>query len=378
MKKRINQLDSFRYIASLMIVFSHFTFFNRNPLAEKIYSVLWNPFLAVDYFFILSGFGIYLSYNDKNENYPTKYTFVNSVLFAINRIKRQYVVYLLAMLAMVPIGLYDDLNEGTIVMALAKTVVKMIACATMLQSLFGTSYISHSLNAPCWFFSTLFICYIFSFIVLNKKNNRISKHIGVVANTLVVVVLSALFMILEGELRKRGLSFINELSTCSPFVRFFFFTQGMLIARWYVAKGINVKNHINLGMEYGICVLVILWYFGRHMAVNNNISFVVLKLIDISTASMLMFALIMGKSKIAELLKANNLSSLGKSSWIVYLIHFPIIQYMELLFYKYGNANSIFMVCLETLLIIITICLLKRLVLCLKKVVEMKNVRGIT
>ena len=61
-RKRIPQLDSVRVIAILMIAVSHINF-----IGQYSYGWVWstffnNPNFGVDYFFILSGVGLYMAY----------------------------------------------------------------------------------------------------------------------------------------------------------------------------------------------------------------------------------------------------------------------------------------------------------------------------
>ena len=61
--KRVNSLDGFRWIAIGIIFFAHFVnYFISNNIIRYLFL---NATLGVDYFFVLSGFGIYISESSK-------------------------------------------------------------------------------------------------------------------------------------------------------------------------------------------------------------------------------------------------------------------------------------------------------------------------
>ena len=59
-KEHALQLDGIRFIMCCIIVVLHFGFLKNSKLIGKAYvKFLYNPTIAVDYFFMLSGFGIF-------------------------------------------------------------------------------------------------------------------------------------------------------------------------------------------------------------------------------------------------------------------------------------------------------------------------------
>ena len=60
--KRIPQLEGLRFIMCLVIILSHLEFLaNANDFGPIYRTYLHNPYLAVDFFFMISGFGMYLA-----------------------------------------------------------------------------------------------------------------------------------------------------------------------------------------------------------------------------------------------------------------------------------------------------------------------------
>ena len=62
MKERVNQFDGLRILMVFVIVISHYSFVDNFLFADFYYKRLNNPVFAVDFFFMLSGYGIMHNY----------------------------------------------------------------------------------------------------------------------------------------------------------------------------------------------------------------------------------------------------------------------------------------------------------------------------
>ena len=92
-----NIIESFtgiRFIMIMVIVVSHFIFFKHNELSTFYSKHIRNPNLAVDFFFMLSGFGMMLSKKHRQE----KVTISSSMKYAINHVKKIYPIFLATIL----------------------------------------------------------------------------------------------------------------------------------------------------------------------------------------------------------------------------------------------------------------------------------------
>lgn len=94
--RKIETLTGMRFVAIMLIVISHFDFFipKTELIGTVFYNYLKNATFGVDYFFILSGFGLMLS--DIHRNGSTKYnniTIINSIKYAIQHIKK-YILFI--------------------------------------------------------------------------------------------------------------------------------------------------------------------------------------------------------------------------------------------------------------------------------------------
>ena len=172
--KKIQSLNAIRFIMIMFIVFSHF-----DPLASTeetkflFHAFLKHPTPAVDYFFVLSGFGMMYSYI--NKGIVLKTSLKELCGFAVTHVRKIYKVYLVALLAGFPLNIiYWRLTNGSVdfqymVMELAK----FILCIPLLQSLSGSTFFSHAFNGVSWFLSCLFCVYIVSPFLLNRLKKTI-------------------------------------------------------------------------------------------------------------------------------------------------------------------------------------------------------------
>lgn len=69
--KRIQSLEGLRGIMIFLIVLSHMEFLRNCSFGDFYQTYLHNPTIAVDYFFMLSGFGMMFSYLRHNADAST-------------------------------------------------------------------------------------------------------------------------------------------------------------------------------------------------------------------------------------------------------------------------------------------------------------------
>lgn len=253
------------------------------------------------------------------------------------------------MIVMVPYSIIMDMNEGTVLMATTKAIVKLIGCATLLQSLTGSSYTSHALNAVCWFLSSLFICYIlcpfFSGVLISVKKKCRTVH--VILCTFAVWIWLVILDIIQKLAVSRGLFMINDLVYGSPFARLFIVLLGMIIAKnlsdmkrrvedkIYGDESFYAQNHVLRYLsEILIIVLILAWYFNRNRMIEY---FPFCRLLDLFVCELFIILMIQ-RGIVSKILSFNTIVIIGRNSWKVFLWHYPVICYVDLLFH-FINAN---------------------------------------
>lgn len=314
--KRLLQLDGLRFIMIMVVTISHLEFLLDSEVVGTVYqNHIKNGGFAVDFFFMLSGFGIYYVSADKNLSYSLK----NSVLYAINKIKKIYPIYIVslmaAMLYQIP-AFFKHTNN--ILEFLLEMVVHTIPCILLVQSITGMTEFSHAINEVCWFLSCLFICYMFCPLFVKYVNKFFTKtkvFIGLLTTIGFIMFFSFIAFQIDGEFYYK----INDLYYGHPFIRCFYLLLGMFIARIVLKKNMRIK-HNNLFEIIILCSYITYFVFRNTFAFNTN----VIRLFDICITALFLFVFSFGGGWISNLLSKNIIVSLGNNSMYIFLFHYPV------------------------------------------------------
>lgn len=353
MNKRIEQFDFIRFISTLLIVISHFEFLEESKCGNIYLKYIHNPTFGVDFFFIISGFGLYLSCIHKDISVSLK----NNIIFAIKRIKKNYFVYFFSLVLSLLINIIW-ISHGV-----KKTqIVSFLIDLTLLQSMFGSSLLSHSINPVCWFISCLFICYFFVPFILKQVKlhiNTILKTISFLLLTICLIFfLSFLFVKIElvftDVLIYHGISLIDDLFYGSPYIRLFYVILGILLANLYLQLKDFVDDVTPFEIIFSICSII--YFFIRN---SINLPTYVVRLFDILNVIIIIFIFSFGKGKLSILLSKNKkICDIGRIYGIyIYLFHYPakmfianIINRDLFLKYKFGMISEIILIIVFTIL----------------------------
>lgn len=109
-KEKIDSLTGFRFVAIMLIVISHLEFIGEYEYIGDVYKTyIHNATLGVDYFFLLSGFGMMLSYQKSNQSLVYN-NIKECLVYAKNHVKKIYVLYLVSMISTIPYYVYMNMN----------------------------------------------------------------------------------------------------------------------------------------------------------------------------------------------------------------------------------------------------------------------------
>ncbi len=329
--QRVNSLDGFRVIAILLIAFSHLYYLNEYP-----YGYIWNDFfnnatIGTDFFFVLSGFGLFIGDIPKEVNGINK-----NIIFAINKIKKVYSFYFIMLVVSMPYSIITDMEDASIYKACIKAIIKFAGCLTLCQSAFGSSYLSHALIGTSWFLSTLFLCYIMCPFVKKVLSNIHHRYNNILLLQVVIItcILSCFFRFLEAYFRHKGIIYVNDLAYGSPYSRIWYLIIGMIIGKIYKE---NSRKFYNFKIELITVVSTVLWYF-----IRPNISWRegFKQIIDIAVVIAIMFALLYGKSLFFRLCNSK-LSRFSPYVMYIFLCHLPLIWYVNLI-WNYIKLDNVF------------------------------------
>lgn len=317
--ERIVQLDSIRFFMCMIVVVSHciaaFSNVHGQGLLETFFS---SSAFALDYFFILSGFGMMLSY-EKNVLHK------KGLRFAWEHIKKIYPTYIFAMLLILPFSLKHIKNY----------LLWFTVDSSLLQSVSCNLGISHSINGVNWFLSTLFVIYLFSPFLLYVTYKILSnKHWFLL--TVFVICMLICSLIIDDWFRANNISIqvwklkydINAFGG-SPFgPPLWKVILGMIVGGIYVQN----KEHINYKktIDIWITTIVLFWiYFRNRCLFLGGMLLPVFEIVDILLCMCLIYFIATSKGILTNILSKKNFIILGKSAMYIYLIHYPVIEIVK-------------------------------------------------
>ena len=336
---KIQTLDSIRFFMIFLIVMSHFDTMQNFESTCGIYRAFRiSAGMAVDYFFVLSGFGMMYSYVNKEPVLSLKP--VSLVDFAIKHVKKLYRLYLILLLICIPYDIlsYYDVYGNIDIRCFVNEIIKLLFCVPLLQSATGILRLSHALNGVSWFLSSLFCIYVVSpfFLIFFGKINKFKSVITTLAlNILTLIVVRSVFY----EIQDR--SFFDDLVYGSPYCRFLYVSIGMLLAKVVVLLKANIAFEKQRGSYLELLALffVIGAFVSKIFAWPFDGVFLQYAGILISVITILIFSFESGF--VSDFLQWGWLKVLGKMSMFLFLIHYPIQRYF-ILFFRFAGLHQSF------------------------------------
>ena len=281
MNKKIESFTGLRFIMIMLIVIIHLDGIIQylgefGEIHHRIFSETY--MMAVDFFFILSGFGMMygnlLKIKDEELSIPS---ITDGLKYAINHIKKIYPTYIATILFGLIIVVVKELIANTVSIKFCiKQIIQLIINISLLQSATAMTFFTHAYNGAAWFLSSLFCIYLVSpfFIVLFRKISRSLKSdlLFMCLNIFLIIVLSGLFTIIENKCQQiNGIPEINGLVYSSPYRRLFYVLLGMNIAMFFsrLKERIDISKRIATILEIIISLLAIVHYFILRIYIKN-------------------------------------------------------------------------------------------------------------
>lgn len=299
-KSKRNSLDVWRIFFTAVIMMFHLvdgtTFYSEYPMFK------YHWYIAVEFFFILSGFLMMKHIEDNSEESVTEYL--------KNRIVRLYPVYILAFIVMAVIRSHiSGLN-------IFKIVIPNWLEAFMLQSI-GTNIFPY-VNNPAWYVSSLLIGSYLIYYLLKKFREAYLYFIGPVT---VIVVFSYMY---------RTYGRLENFYTTTGF----FFNSGLMRAVMGLTIGIYVFL-LSKGCGNGLkripfairIVLEIVFLAGPVVFAllvedgSYDFLFVIVFAIGILLASL--------NEEVSGFTNSNPIKALSGLSYAMYLSHFAAIFFLN-------------------------------------------------
>lgn len=243
--RRIDSLTGARFLAIMIIVFSHFEFLKDYGSFGRTYWNWWhNATMGVDFFFIMSGFGMMLSSirRDPSGSKPVGGLY-GSLKFGIHHVKKIYSIYFTMLLIGIPYAVLLGIFEygGNPITQIIKNVIYFFGDLTLLQATTGRASLSHSLNGVCWFLSSLFCIYLVSPFIMQWLKRHVKTVRTAIVGVVICIICSYLLAILFTNIDDKPW-FFDDLCYGSPYRRVFYVFRGCCWHRFILS--ISRMNHI--------------------------------------------------------------------------------------------------------------------------------------
>ena len=302
---RIESLTSIRFLAALMVVFSHMGFLanSESILLKNLYVyVFYEGYIGVTFFFILSGFILSFSYTTRIKNNK-----ISKIDYMISRFARIYPLHILSFLISLPLVFYAIYKNNSSPLTLIPNVL-------LLQSFIPSSEFFFSANAPSWSLSNeMFFYLLFPFLLF--RSNFFILTISL------FVALFQIYIVYSGLTQEQQHYWIYIF----PVSRLLDFITGILLYRLYIyLKDKSFRINSDIFQVSSILLLIATIIIKNN--INQNYRF---DLYYIIPMSFLIFSFAYSEGRISAFLSTKSFILLGESSFSLYLIHQLIIRYIS-------------------------------------------------
>lgn len=299
---------------------------------------LFGPW-SVSIFFVLSGFLMMYSYNNRSLECSLK----NSFAFSLHKIKKLYPLYLLTSLAMVILE--------------KETSIKILALNTfLLQSWVPDSNINYSLNGVAWFYSDMLFLYLMFPLVRKAIKGYKEKKSAIIVLSGIVVLLSVITV----SARYIGAKNTSLQTICTwieyvcPITRLGDFVVGCNLCYIFI----NSKNNLSTAQAtvweivavIATLVSQVVYYLNSKNEVIDYMAYLYLPI-----AILCVYLFTIKRGLITKICSNKLLIYIGNLSGHAFLIHRPAAEYLYSFVKIESIPHRIYDVIIFTVSIIITV-----------------------
>lgn len=334
--ERLKSLDGARLIMAIVIMWGHCVFIENYSIGEVYKKYLSNAYLALNFFFMLSGFGIYYS-NYTKPGLVQHIDFNSCLVYAIKKMVKIYPLYIYSMLLFIPVYV----KNGEFFSYLSNFFIDL----SLLQSLAPLEHISHGVNGVTWFLSVLFILYIVAPACF-KIIRDLSIHKALIF-CIILAGMGGVFYTLRIYLKEisSNLGFLIDIGS-TPYERVWVFLIGMLLAKLFIHYRYEIKK-VTKRLEIPI-IFAIVTYNIMKVSIENYVGIpFVISVFDTFICVLLIVTLASESGSISRFLKSDIIQKLRYRDIFIYLLHYPLllsIKYIAPLVYiiiSFGQYNWI-------------------------------------
>lgn len=332
---RIEQLTFTRFIAAIAIVVFHFGRESKLFSNEYVSFIFNNANIGVSYFFVLSGFVMIIAYRNRT---------VSFFNYLKNRFARIYPVYLLAIILMLLVNSFGNINKEDLFLNV-----------TMLQSWFSGK--AQTINYPGWSLSVELFFYVSFPFLLNYIYSKKSLKFITVAILGFWLISQLLFHGIVYEVIVFPFYTIND-AFYHPILHFNEFLIGNLAGFYFIKSNDNrrMKNYLpHLVMLFLVFLAFLKFKIGLNL--HNGILAVVFV--------PFIFLLSNSNDVVSRIISKKPFVFLGEVSYSIYILQVPIWLFltdyrMEKYFGldKDSDVTTSFLIKLFVLIVFSSLCYL--------------------
>lgn len=326
--QRIDQLTGLRFFAALLVFVSHLKW-DSSP--DFIRSIFANGYVGVSFFFVLSGFVLSYSYQDKIINGQ-----ITGKRYLFLRLARLSPLHFAIAIPFIGLAINSDQIN----------LFALLANLSYMQSWVPISSVYFSFNAPSWSLSNEMFFYACFFFLVTMTLKRLI-NIGACLLILIFIAATMVTIYLDGS------KFFGSNKTLAHWIFYIFpgfriieFICGMILFRLWVS-GYKIKSYFVIP---AYALLVVSMYFANFIPEAFRMSLYFLPVIVF-----FLFVHLQGEGVINGLLKSKFMVLLGNASFAFYLIHQPLIYIFTELLETFNLGNFYFFATTLTIITLLSI-----------------------
>lgn len=326
----ISELTSIRFFAALHVLLFH-NFYTAGWAAsgapDWIRSIISYGDLAVTFFFLLSGFIITYVYADEEGKVRG-----TKKKFYLARFSRIYPVYLFAFMLDLPRGLSYFFETFETREAVLKICVSAVAHLTMLQS--WHPRLTPVWNSPAWSLSAEMFFYLIApfamrFLFKAKNNWTLMWILFLIPPVLYYAIWNFTSLQINHD------PALLVLWRSFPLLRSTEFLIGIFLGKLFIQEHWVIKllksNTILTGTFFWLSLLLSVLIISIKVDDHQK---VIANTLLIPLFSMMILAIASVRVPLTQFLRSEFTISLGRASFAMYMIHVPMLFYVDFLFKK--------------------------------------------